>query len=173
MQPGTSYRIRPHSRHILHVKALLRLCSKMCSRPCLRIPTRYKKGETNSPVPPTVSYYLQLLPMVSAHFLSDSKSRGRKVMRVRPPPPAPSGPQRPTEWLASFIEPGAHKGVEPASGAEYSVRTCFPFTGNSCVRFRRGILPRSPLPSYQGSASQFPHKRHVKCAAACIKVQDK
>jgi len=66
-----------------------RLCSKMCSRPCLLFTNRYKKGGTNSPVPPTVSYYLQLLPKSTAPFLSDSKSRGRKVVRVRPPPPAP------------------------------------------------------------------------------------
>jgi len=66
-----------------------RLCSKMCSRPCLPFTNRYKKGGTNSSVPPTVSYYLQRLPTVSVPSSSDSKSRGRKLMRVRPPPPAP------------------------------------------------------------------------------------
>jgi hypothetical protein len=75
------------------------LCTKMCSRPCLRKPTRYKKGETDNPVPPTISYYLQLLPNPTAPLCSVSKSRGRKVMRVRPPHPAPPSfarsPQKP------------------------------------------------------------------------------
>jgi len=71
------------------VSPLPRLCSNMCSRPCLRIPTRYKKGGTDRPVPPAASYYLQLLPTISVPSCSDSKSRGSNAVRVRPPPPAP------------------------------------------------------------------------------------
>jgi len=92
-----------------------RLCTKMCSRPCLRKPTRYKRGGTDLPVPPTVSYYLQLLPIKSALSLSDSKSRGRKAVRVRPPPPAPGESQRPTFWLAFFFWPSAYKEAKPFS----------------------------------------------------------
>jgi hypothetical protein len=68
----------------------LELCSKMCSRPCLQKPIEYKNEGTDPPVPPVVSNYLQLLANSTASLCSDSKSRGRKAVRVRPPPPAPS-----------------------------------------------------------------------------------
>ena len=48
----------------------------------------------------------------------DSKSRGRKAARVRPPPPAPSESRRPTDRLAFFVELGAQEGVERARGAD-------------------------------------------------------
>ena len=95
------------------------LCSKMCSRPCLRKPTRYENGGTDLPVPPTVSYYLQLLPMESVPFLSDSKSRGRKAVRVRPPPPAPGDTQGPRDFLGPFHwSLVLMEGVERARGAD-------------------------------------------------------
>jgi hypothetical protein len=41
--------------------------------------------------------------MESVPFLPDSKSRGRKAVRLRTPPPAPGETQRPTRWLALFV----------------------------------------------------------------------
>ena len=82
--PHASYRKRRSPAEGVPPGPPMGLCSKMCSRLCLPFTNRYKKGGTDLPVPPTVSYYLQLLPMISAPFLSDSKSRGRKPVRVRP-----------------------------------------------------------------------------------------
>ena len=67
----------------------LGLCSRMCSRPCLRKPIRYERGEPIFWLPPIISCCCLLLPVTSSTYMTVSKSRVRKDMRVRPPPPAP------------------------------------------------------------------------------------
>ena len=61
----------------------------MCSRPCLRKPVRYKKGEPIFRLPPVISGCCLLLPTAPLPICADSESRVRKDVRVRPPPPAP------------------------------------------------------------------------------------
>jgi len=98
----------------------LRLCSRMCSRPCLRNPIGYERGEPIFWLPPMVSCCCLLLPVTPTAYPTVSKSRVREDVRVQVPPPAP----RQSKGLATigcqpfFIALVLMEGLERARGAD-------------------------------------------------------